>query len=207
MEWNEIEQCIQMAEDRLAPSFKRIERIALANQERVLNAFRAEGISTRHFAPTEGYGYDDIGRDALDRVFARALQTEDALVRPQIANGTHAIFLALSGLLEPGDAVLSASGLPYDTLQGAVGLRDDFSNALHRMHIDFHTVELKEEGEEPFDIPAILNFLTIHKEIKILYVQRSRGYAWREAVPVDKMEKLFAAVKALRADVHILVDN
>lgn len=207
MKWNEIEQCIQTAEDRLAPSFKHIERIALANQERVLNAFRAERISTRHFAPTEGYGYDDIGRDALDRVFARTLQAEDALVRPQIANGTHAIFLALSGLLEPGDAVLSASGLLYDTLQGAVGLRDDFSNALHRMHIDFHTVELKEEGEEPFDIPAILNFLTIHEEIKILYVQRSRGYAWREAVPVDKMEKLFAAVKALRADVHILVDN
>lgn len=203
----EIENRIIAAEDKLAPAFKSLEKIALANQERVLNAFRAEGVSTRHFTPTEGYGYDDIGRDALDRVFARALQGEDALVRPQIANGTQAIFLALSALLEPGDAVLSASGLPYDTLQGAVGLRENYANALHRMHIDFHTVDLLENDENPFDFNAIEAFLTVHKEVKILYVQRSRGYAWREALTVDKLEKLFRFVKGIRPDVYILVDN
>lgn len=203
----EIENRILSAEDKLALAFKSLERIALTNQERVLNAFREEGISTRHFTPTEGYGYDDIGRDALDRVFARALQGEDALVRPQIANGTQTIFLALSALLEPGDAVLSASGLPYDTLQGAVGLRENYANALHRMHIDFHTVDLLENDENPFDFNAIKDFLTVHKEVKILYVQRSRGYAWREALTVDKLEKLFCFVKGIRPDVYILVDN
>lgn len=207
MNYFEIEACMERAEERLTSAFKKAEKIALHNQERVLNAFRAEGISTRHFTPTEGYGYDDIGRDALDRVFARALQGEDALVRPQIANGTQAIFLALSALLEPGDAVLSASGLPYDTLQGAVGLREDYANALHRMHIDFHMVELLENDENPFNLQAIQDFLIVHKEVKVLYVQRSRGYAWREAVTVDKMEKLFSLVKGIRPDVHILVDN
>lgn len=207
MNYFEIEAHMERAEERLSSAFKKAEKIALHNQERVLNAFRAEGISTRHFTPTEGYGYDDIGRDALDRVFARALQGEDALVRPQIANGTQAIFLALSALLEPGDAVLSASGLPYDTLQGAVGLREDYANALHRMHIDFHMVELLENDENPFNLQAIQDFLIVHKEVKVLYVQRSRGYAWREAVTVDKMEKLFSLVKELRPDVHILVDN
>lgn len=207
MNYFEIEACMERAEERLSSAFKKAEKIALHNQERVLDAFRAEGISTRHFTPTEGYGYDDIGRDALDRVFARALQGEDALVRPQIANGTQAIFLALSALLEPGDAVLSASGLPYDTLQGAVGLREDYANALHRMHIDFHMVELLENDENPFNLQAIQDFLIVHKEVKVLYVQRSRGYVWREAVTVDKMEKLFRLVKELRSDVHILVDN
>ncbi len=207
MNYFEIEACMERAEERLTSAFKKAGKIALHNQERVLNAFRAEGISTRHFTPTEGYGYDDIGRDALDRVFARALQGEDALVRPQIANGTQAIFLALSALLEPGDAVLSASGLPYDTLQGAVGLREDYANALHRMHIDFHMVELLENDENPFNLQAIQDFLIVHKEVKVLYVQRSRGYAWREAVTVDKMEKLFSLVKGIRPDVHILVDN
>lgn len=207
MNYFEIEACMERAEERLSSAFKKAEKIALHNQERVLDAFRAEGISTRHFTPTEGYGYDDIGRDALDRVFARALQGEDALVRPQIANGTQAIFLALSALLEPGDAVLSASGLPYDTLQGAVGLREDHANALHRMHIDFHMVELLENDENPFNLQAIQDFLIVHKEVKVLYVQRSRGYVWREAVTVDKMEKLFRLVKELRPDVHILVDN
>lgn len=207
MNYFEIEAHMERAEERLSSAFNKAEKIALHNQERVLNAFRAEGISTRHFTPTEGYGYDDIGRDALDRVFARALQGEDALVRPQIANGTQAIFLALSALLEPGDAVLSASGLPYDTLQGAVGLREDYANALHRMHIDFHMVELLENDENPFNLQAIQDFLIVHKEVKVLYVQRSRGYAWREAVTVDKMEKLFSLVKELRPDVHILVDN
>lgn len=207
MNQQEIENLIQAAEDKLSSAYKKAEQIALVNQERVLNAFRAEGISTRHFTSTEGYGYDDIGRDALDRVFARALQGEDALVRPQIANGTQAIFLALSALLEPGDAVLSASGLPYDTLQGAVGLRENYSNALHRMHIDFHTVDLLENDENPFNFNAIEDFLTVHKEVKILYVQRSRGYAWREALTVDKLEKLFQFVKGIRPDVYILVDN
>ena len=201
---------IQEAEEALKEPFLRAEKIALGNQKRVLDAFRSCGVSPRHFAPTEGYGYDDIGRDTLDRVFALSLGAEDALVRPQIVNGTHAIFLALSGILEPGDAILSASGGPYDTLETAVGLRGREPNALSRMGILFHKVDLLEDNgdhEQFFNIPAVLAFLTVHREVRMLYVQRSRGYAWREATPVNKMEKLFAAVKQQRPDVIIAVDN
>lgn len=198
---------VRTAEERLRPAFLRLEEIALGNEKRVLDAFRSEPVSPRHFAPTEGYGYDDLGRDALDRVFARALETEDALVRPQIANGTHAIFLALSGLLEPGDVIFSATGRPYDTLETAVGLSGSERNALTRFGMGFRMAALREAGEEPFDTDAILAGITDHPEVKLLYVQRSRGYAWREAVSVEKMEPLFRNVKAVRPDIVIAVDN
>jgi cystathionine beta-lyase family protein involved in aluminum resistance len=203
----DVLKMIRSAEQRLQPAFARLEDMALANEKRVLDAFREEAVSPRHFAPTEGYGYDDLGRDALDRVFARALQTQDALVRPQIANGTHAIFLALSGLLEPGDVVFSATGRPYDTLETAVGLSGSEPNALSRSGIGFRMAALKETGEEPFDQDAILRGITDHPEVKMLYVQRSRGYAWREAVSVEKMGPLFQRVKAVRPDIIIAVDN
>ena len=203
----DVSNKVQAAQTRLLPAFARLEEIALINQKRVLDAFRSASVSPRHFSPTEGYGYDDLGRDTLDRVFALALQTEDALVRSQIANGTHAIFLALSGLLEPGDVVLSATGRPYDTLETAVGLSGSEPNALARFGIKFRMVELRETGEEPFDTEGVMNALTDHPEIKMLYVQRSRGYAWREAISVEKMAPLFARVKAVRPDIVIAVDN
>ena len=203
----DVFESVRAAEKRLQPAFAHLEEVALQNEKRVLDAFRAEPVSPRHFAPTEGYGYDDLGRDVLDRVFARALQTEDALVRPQIANGTHAIFLALSGLLEPGDVVFSATGTPYDTLETAVGLNGSEPNALTRFGISFRMAELKEAGEEPFDLLAILDGITDRPEVKMLYVQRSRGYAWREAISVEKMGPLFKRVKEVRPDIVIAVDN
>ncbi|MBQ3486926.1 MAG: methionine gamma-lyase family protein, partial [Clostridia bacterium] len=203
----DVYELVQGAEKRLQSAFERQEKIAFINERRVLDALRAEPVSPRHFAPTEGYGYDDLGRDALDRVFARALQTEDALVRPQIANGTHAIFLALSGLLEPGDVVFSASGRPYDTLETAVGLSGREPNALSRFGIEFRMADLRETGEEPFDLCAILQGIVDHPEVKMLYVQRSRGYAWRESISVNKMTPLFQKVKEVRPDIIIAVDN
>ena len=161
---NDVSELVRAAEARLQPAFAHLEEIALKNEKRVLDAFRAEPVSPRHFAPTEGYGYDDLGRDALDRVFARALQTEDALVRPQIANGTHAIFLALSGLLEPRDVIFSATGRPYDTLETAVGLSGSEPNALARFGIEFRMAELQ-AGEEPFDVDSILAGIQDHPEV------------------------------------------
>ena len=203
----DVNELVREAEQRLRPAFAHLEEVALINEKRVLDAFRGEPVSPRHFAPTEGYGYDDLGRDALDRVFARALETEDALVRPQIANGTHAIFLALSGLLEPKDAVFSATGTPYDTLETAMGLNGNEPNALNRFGIEFRMAELREAGEEPFDLDGILSGITGHPEVKMLYVQRSRGYAWREAISVEKMAPLFKRVKEVRPDIIIAVDN
>ena len=142
----EINEMIREAERRASEAFDRAEQNALICQERVLKAFQENRISARHFSPTEGYGYDDIGRDALDEVFAYALNAESALVRPQIANGTHAIFLALSGTLEPNDTVLSLTGVPYDTLESAIGLNGNLPNALSRFDIRFDSISLK-EGE------------------------------------------------------------
>ena len=123
-------ELVWSAEQSLEAPFRRADAIEMVNQQRVLEAFWKERVSARHFAPTNGYGYDDIGRDTLDRVFAHALQAESALVRPQLVNGTHAIFTALASLVEPGDAILSITGAPYDTLLEAIGTRGDAPNSL-----------------------------------------------------------------------------
>ena len=135
-------ELIWSAERELDEPFRRADAVEMMTTQRVLDAFREERVSARHFAPTNGYGYDDIGRDTLDRVFARAMQAEAALVRPQIVNGTHALFTALAGLSEPGDVILSVTGKPYDTLETALGLRGDAPNALGRFGIRFHSIPL-----------------------------------------------------------------
>ena len=199
-----IDEQIRSAELRCKEEFERVERNARITTERVLRAFQNNRISARHFAQTEGYGYDDIGRDALDRVFAESLCAEDALVRPQIANGTHAIFLALSGTLEPNDTVLSLTGAPYDTLESAIGLNGDLKNALTRFSIRFRSIPLEgdairyQEAEEQ---------LKNDPTVKMVYLQRSRGYAWRNALTIDEIQKAVSFVRAIRKDVIIFVDN
>ena len=122
-------ELVWSAEQSCKDVFRWIDAIEMVNQQRVLEAFWSERVSTRHFAPTTGYGYDDIGRDTLDRVFAHAMQAEKALVRPQFVNGTHAIFTALAGIVEPGDRIVSITGEPYDTLLEAIGTRGDAPNS------------------------------------------------------------------------------
>ena len=194
---------IQKAEAIAKEAFREVEETALICSSRVLNSFQTHRISARHFAPTEGYGYDDIGRDALDAVFADALCAEDALVRPQIANGTHAIFLALSGTLEPNDAVLSLTGTPYDTLESAVGLNKDLPNSLKRFGIRFESI--------PFDgrinLERAEELLRNDPKIKMVYLQRSRGYAWRASLSIAEIEETIRRVKAVRRDVIVFVDN
>ena len=200
----EINELIKKAEERSANAFHNVEHNALICQERVLKAFQTHRISARHFSPTEGYGYDDIGRDALDEVFAEALNAEAALVRPQIANGTHAIFLALSGTLEPNDTILSLTGTPYDTLESAVGLNGDLPNALSRFMIRFHSIPLKEGG---VDFTSAEKKLKNDPTIRMIYLQRSRGYAWRDALSIEKIREAIAFVQSIRKDVIVFVDN
>lgn len=180
------------------------EQISLHCSRRVLKAFQEHSVSARHFAPSEGYGYDDIGRDTLDKVFADALQAEDALVRAQIANGTHAIFLALAGVLEPGDKILSVTGMPYDTLQTAIGLHESLPGSLTRFGIEMKTVALKENR---IDTEAVLQILAEDPAIRMVYVQRSRGYEWRNAVTIREMEACFKSIRQQRHDVIAFVDN
>lgn len=200
----EINELIKTAEDRASAVFSRIDRIALTCSERVLRAFQNNRISARHFAPTEGYGYDDIGRDALDEVFAESLNAEAALVRPQIANGTHAIFLGLSGVLEPNDTILSLTGAPYDTLESAIGLNGDLPNALSRFRIRFQAIQLKEGG---IDFEKAGEALQSDPSVKMVYLQRSRGYCWRAAMTIEQIRNTVAFVRSIRPDVIVFVDN
>jgi len=198
------EQLIAAAEKECQQPFSTLEKNAYTCTERILRAFSYHRISVRHFAPTEGYGYDDVGRDALDAVFADALCAEDALVRPQIANGTHAIFLAVSGVTEPGDTILSLTGTPYDTLESAVGLSDSIPNSLVRFGIKFDCIDLSERG---IDYLSAEKRIKEDPSIKLIYLQRSRGYAWRNALTISEIKKTIAFVKGIRPELIVFVDN
>lgn len=190
-------------EASLAPVFARIEAVEAETSARVLTAFQKEGVAQRHFAPTSGYGYDDIGRDTLDRVFAHSLQCQDALVRPHFTSGTHAIFTALSGLLEPGDTLLSITGKPYDTLEAAIGISGDEPGSLKRQGIRYQQVNLKEDA---IDLPRVLEALD-DPSVAVVYVQRSRGYAWRNALLPQEMAPIFQAIRQKKSTPFIVVDN
>jgi cystathionine beta-lyase family protein involved in aluminum resistance len=200
----EINEMIKRTEALASESFSKIDAIALVCQDRVLRAFQNNRISARHFAPTEGYGYDDIGRDALDEVFAESLGAEAALVRPQIANGTHAIFLGLSGVLEPNETILSLTGSPYDTLESAVGLNGDLPNALSRFQIRFDAFPLL---NDQIDLEKAGEALLSDRSIRMVYLQRSRGYSWRSALTVEKIGEAISYVRSIRPDVIVFVDN
>ena len=195
---------IESAEREAAPQFQKAERIALLCSRRVLEAFQENMVSARHFSPTEGYGYDDIGRDTLDKVFAYALESEDALVRPQIVNGTHAIFLALSGVLKPGEKILSVSGKPYDTLQSAIGLNGPVPNSLFSMEISMDCLPL---SDGRIDISAMQQLLLSDPSIRMVYLQRSRGYEWRNALSAADLSVCFQSARDIRKDVILFVDN
>ena len=196
-------ELVWSAERHLENVFRRIDAVEMANQQRVLEAFWNERVSARHFAPTTGYGYDDIGRDTLDRVFARAMQAEKALVRPQFVNGTHAIFTALAGLVEPGDNILSITGEPYDTLLSAIGVRGDEPNSLKRMGVSFRAIELTPKGG--IDLGAMNQIDSTH--VRVIYAQRSRGYAWREAIGMAQMKESFDRIKPRFPNALIVIDN
>lgn len=190
------------AEAGLAPAFARIEAIEANNAARVLQAFQKEGVGQRHFTPTTGYGYDDIGRDTLDMVFAHALECEDALVRPHFTSGTHAIFTALSGLLEPGDTMLSITGKPYDTLESAIGITGDEPGSLRRLGVKYKQVDLKDDA---INLNGAL--CALDESVRVIYVQRSRGYAWRNALLPEDMAPIFDALRNKNTTAYIVVDN
>lgn len=162
------------------------------NQYKVLAALQGEEIALRHFSQTTGYGYDDLGRDALDRVFARALGAEDALVRPQLASGTHALAMMLFGLLMPGDELLSATGKPYDTLEETIGISGDAWGSLRSYGVTYRQVELKEDGA--LDVEGILEALTPRTR---LVHHPASGCSWRRAC-VWRSRRGISRIKAAR---------
>ena len=200
----EIRALLDSAERTLSQRFLALEETERTNFARVMDAFRAEHVAVRHFAPTTGYGYGDDGRDALERIFARIFGCEDALVRPSIASGTHALALCLFGLLRPGDVLVAGSGKPYDTLESVIGLTGDAGQgSLREYGIGYAQVDLKDDD---VDLPALLQALK-DPRAKVVALQRSRGYDWRASLTVERLGEVAQAVHAARPDVVVMVDN
>ena len=200
----ETRALLASAERTLSQRFLALEETERTNFARVMDAFRAEHVAVRHFAPTTGYGYGDDGRDALERIFARIFGCEDALVRPSIASGTHALALCLFGLLRPGDVLVAGSGKPYDTLESVIGLTGDAGQgSLREYGIGYAQVDLKDDD---VDLPALLQALK-DPRAKVVALQRSRGYDWRASLTVERLGEVAQAVHAARPDVVVMVDN
>ena len=192
----------EKAEIMAKDAFKRAEEIAEFNQMKVLKAFMNNGISEQHFMTTTGYGYDDLGRDTLDKVYAEVFGAEAALVRQTIVNGTHAIASCLFGVLRPGDTLVAVTGRPYDTLEEVIGIRGENNGSLKEFGVNYKEVPLKDNKP---DYEAIRK--AIDKDVKAVAIQRSRGYAWRESFTVGEIGKIIACVKEIKSDVICIVDN
>ena len=200
---NSIEQMIIKAEEELKDSFAQIDRVEMIRTKQVLDVFRAENVSYRHFSPSTGYGYDDIGRDTLERIYAGIFHTEAALMRPHVASGTAALSLTLFGLTKPGEKIVSATGMPYDTLLGVIGTGNcNQPGSLKEMGVEFESVELK-NGR--IDVQSVENAITDHTTLVI--AQRSRGYAWRPSLFPEAFEELADMIHSRHPGVTLMVDN
>ena len=201
-----IVKLIDEAEGECRPFFDRLDQIERHNTRRVLASFQKHRVSARHFAPTTGYGYDDIGRDTLSAIMAELLDCEAALVRPQIASGTHALALCLYGVLRPGDTLLAASGRPYDTLEEVIGLSGQPGcGSLKEYGVKYREIEVLEGGK--IDLEAIAQALREDASIKLIELQRSRGYAWRPSLTVAQIGEAARLIHSIRPEAVVMVDN
>ena len=189
-------------EAALKERFEEIDGVAEYNQLKVIKAMQEARVSDIHFAGTTGYGYNDLGRDILEEVYARAFHGEDALVRPQLISGTHALTVALSGNLRPGDEILSPVGKPYDTLEEVIGIRDSVGS-LKEFGITYSQVDLLPDGS--FDFEGIRK--AINERTKLVEIQRSKGYATRPTLSVARIGELISFIKSIKPDVICMVDN
>ncbi len=199
----EVYELARQAEEEIRPQFERIDRIAMLNTRKVMTAFQDNKVSDSCFAGTTGYGYDDLGREVLDKVYAQVFCTEAALVRIGFVNGTHALSAALFGILKPGDTLLSVTGLPYDTLRNAIGIEGDCHGSLKFYGINYKQVDLK-DGEA--DLEAIKAALA-DRSISAVLIQRSRGYENRKALSAEEIGEICSAVKSVAPNVTVMVDN
>lgn len=199
----EVYELARQAEEEIRPQFERIDRIAMINTRKVMTAFQDNKVSDSCFAGTTGYGYDDLGREVLDKVYAQVFRTEAALVRIGFVNGTHALSAALFAILKPGDTLLSVTGLPYDTLRNAIGIEGDCHGSLKFYGINYKQVDLK-NGEA--DLDAIIAALA-DRSISAVLIQRSRGYENRKALSAEEIGEICSAVKSVAPNVTVMVDN
>jgi len=197
-----IEKLINEEEHALAEKFLEIEQIELENSKKILNAFHKYQVSESDFAETTGYGYNDIGRDKIEKIFAEILGAESALVRSQFISGSHALTVCLFALLRPNDILLSITGKPYDTLDEVIGIKENPSS-LASYNIKYHQIELVEDD---FDTKKILDFIKENK-VKVIEIQRSKGYSTRKSISNEKLEKVIKEIKKIDESIIIMVDN
>ncbi|EAF5656892.1 aminotransferase class I/II-fold pyridoxal phosphate-dependent enzyme [Listeria innocua] len=199
----EMQTIRKKVEQQIATLQNESDEIAEFNQAKVLDAFQENKVSDFHFNPSTGYGYDDEGRDTLERVYASVFKTEAALVRPQIISGTHAISTVLFGILRPGDELLYITGEPYDTLEEIVGIRSEGQGSLKDFQIGYDAVPLLTNGE--IDYPAVSK--KISTNTKMIGIQRSRGYADRPSFTIEKIKEMVTFVKNINPNIIVFVDN
>ncbi len=198
----EIEELCNKAEQEIQPQFRKVEEICGYNSMKVLKAFQDNHIADMHFGTTTGYGYGDIGREAIEKVFAQVLHAEDSLVRGQFISGTHALTVALFAFLRPGDTLLSISGKPYDTLDEVIGIVENPSS-LKSYGVCFEQIELKQDD---FDYEAITNRL-LKSKVKVIKIQRSKGYSTRKSISLEKVKKVIECIRKVDTQVIIMIDN
>ena len=189
-------------EQELMPRFLEFDKTAEYNQLKVLRAMQKNRVSDIHFAATTGYGYNDLGRDTLEEVYASVFEAESALVRPQLISGTHALHIALSGNLRPGDELLSPNGKPYDTLEEVIGIRQS-PGSLKEYGVTYRQVDLLSDGS--FDFEGIAR--AINDRTKMMTIQRSKGYAVRPTFSVEQIGQVIAFAKKIKPDLICMVDN
>ena len=193
---------IKNVEKKLEEEFKKIDEIEYINSKKVMASFYECNVTEACFNSTTGYGYGDLGRDTLEKIYAHIFKSEDALVRTQLISGTHAISTALFGMLRPGDTLLSITGRPYDTLASVIGINDNPSS-LKAFNINYDEIDLVNDN---FDIPKILDYLKNNK-VKVIEIQRSRGYSTRKSISIKQLEEVIKEIRALDSDAIIMVDN
>ena len=199
---NEIIKIFDDSEKKLKKEFEELDRLCDLNSLKVLNAFKNNNISEIHFNSTSGYGYNDLGREAIEKVFSEVLGAEDSLVRAQFISGSHALTVTLFALLRPNDTLLSITGKPYDTLDEVIGIVDN-NSSLKSFNINYEQVDLIDND---FDYKKIEETLK-NKKIKVIEIQRSKGYSTRKSITIDKLNKVIGFIRKIDKDVIIMIDN
>lgn len=192
---------VSIEEKELDSIFNKIDELSYKNSEKVLNAFHKYNLTESDLNGTTGYGYNDFGRDKIESIFADVLGSEDSLVRNQIISGTHAISIALQSILRPGDTLLSISGIPYDTIHEVIGIKENKSSLIS-YGINYKYIDLINND---FDYEKLK--IELKNDIKVIHIQRSRGYSLRESINIEKMEKVIKFIKNINKNIIIFVDN
>ena len=197
-----IDELVNEVENEIKEQFAKEEKIEFENSKKILDAFRKHKISEAHMQGTTGYGYGDLGRDTIEEIYADIFKAEDALVRTQFISGTHTIATALFGVLRPGDTVLSVNGKPYDTLDETLGIRENPSS-LKAFGVKYEQIDLV---DNKFDLEAIKNRVS-KNDIKLIIMQRSRGYAYRNAFTIAELEEVIKTIRSVNSSSYIMIDN